>query len=85
MRLGACPRLSGLVLAALCRCGGCVSWPLSRPGCEAWVWFPTTPFVCPPPSFSLPHRLGRCSPGALPGPTRAVVGVCWGWVGGGGP
>ena len=28
------------------------------------------PFACPPPSFSLPRRLGRCSPGALPGPTR---------------
>ena len=25
MRLGACPRLSGLGLAALCRCGGCAS------------------------------------------------------------
>ena len=33
VRLGACPRLSGLGLAALCGCGGCVSWPLSRPGC----------------------------------------------------
>ena len=97
VRLGACPRLSGLGLAALCGCGGCVSWPLSRPGCGAGVWFPATPgwgllvvvcspaapFACPPPSFSLPRRLGRCSPGALPGPTRAVVGVRWGRVGGG--
>ena len=31
--LGACLRLSGLGLAALCGCGGCVSWPLSRLGC----------------------------------------------------
>ena len=84
VRLGACPRLSGLVLAALCWCGACVSWPLSRPGCGAWVSFPATPFVCPPPSFSLSRRLGRCSPGALPGPTWAVVGVRSGWVGGGG-
>ena len=85
-------------LAALCGCGGCMSWPLSRPGCGARMWFPATPgwgllvvvcspaapFACPPPSFSLLRRLGRCSPGALPGPTRAVVGVRWGWVGGGG-
>ena len=90
--LGACPRLSGRGLAALRGCGGCVSWPLSRPGCRVWVWFPATPgwgllvvvrppvapFACPPPSFSLPGRLGRCSPGALPGPSRL-----W-WVGGGG-
>ena len=61
---------------------GCVSWPLSRPGCGARVWFPATPFVSPPPSFSLPRRLGCCSPGALPGPTRAVVRLRWGWVGG---
>ena len=90
--LGACPRLSGRGLAALRGCGGCVSWPLSRPGCGVRVWFPATPgwgllvvvrppvapFACPPPSFSLPGRLGRCSPGALPGPSRL-----W-WVGGGG-
>ena len=70
VRLGACPRLSGLGLAALCGCGGCVSWPLSRPGCGARVWFPATPgwgllmvvcspdapFACPPSSFSLPRR-----------------------------
>ena len=94
--LGACPRLPGLGLAALCGSRGCVSRPLSRPGCGASVWFPATPgwgllvvvcspaapFACPPSSFSLPCRLGRCFPGALPGPTRAVVGVRWGWVGG---
>ena len=37
VRLGACPRLSGLGLAAPCGCGGCVSWPLSRLGCGVWV------------------------------------------------
>ena len=92
VRLGACPRLSGLGLAALCECGGCVSWPLSRPGCGVWVWFPATPgwgllvvmcppvapFACPPPFFSLPRCLGRCSPGALPGPSPL-------WWGGGVP
>ena len=92
VHLGACPRLSRLGLAALCWWGGCVSWPLSRPGCGVWVLFPAppgwgllvvcppaAPFACPPPSVSLPRRLGRCSPGALPGPSRL-----W-WVGGGGP
>ena len=53
VRLGACPRLSGLGLAALCACGGCVSWPLSCPGCGVWVWFPAPPdwgllVVCSP-------------------------------------
>ena len=32
VRLGASPRLPGLGFAALCGCGGCVSWPLSRLG-----------------------------------------------------
>ena len=93
VRLGACPHLSGLGFAALCGCGGCVSWSLSRPGRGAQLWFPATPgwgllvvlcspFACPPSSFSLPRRLARCSPGAVPGPARAVVGVRWGWVGG---
>ena len=72
VRLDACPRLSGLGLAALCGCGGCVSWPLPRPGCGVWVLFPAppgwgllvvcppaTPFACPPPSVSLLRRLGR--------------------------
>ena len=90
VRLGACSRLSGLGLAALCGCGGCVSWPFSRPGCGVWVGFPAppgwgllvvcppaAPFACPPPSVSLPRRLGQCSPGALPGPSWL-----W-WVGGG--
>ena len=43
VRLGACPRLSGLGLAALCGCGGCVSWPLFCLGCGVWVWFPAPP------------------------------------------
>ena len=90
VRLGACPRHSGLGLAALCGCRCCVSWPLSRLGCGVWVWFPAppgcgllvvcppaAPFACPPPSVSLTRRLGRCSPGAVPGPSRL-----W-WVGGG--
>ena len=95
--LGARPRLSGLGLAALCGCGGCMSWPLSRRGCGACVWLPATPgwgllvvvcspavpFACPPRSSSVPRRLSHCSPGALSGSSRAVVGVLWGWVGGG--
>ena len=95
VHLGARPRLSGLGSGALCGCGGCVSWPLSGPGCGAQVSFPATPpwgllvvmcspaapFACPPSSFLLPRRLRRCSPGALPGPTWVVVGVRSGWVG----
>ena len=38
---------------------------------------PAAAFACPPPSVSFPHRLGRCSPGAVPGLSRL-----W-WVGGG--
>ena len=97
VRLGACPRLSGLGLAALCGCGGCVSRSLACPGCGDWVWFPATPgwgllvavcspaapFACPPPSFFWLLRLACCPPGALSGTTRVVVGVRWGWVGGG--
>ena len=54
---------------------GCVSpgWGLLVVVCP-----PVAPFACPPPSFSSPRRFGRCSPGALPGPTRL-----W-WMGGGG-
>ena len=43
VRLGACPRLSGLGLAALCGCGSRVSWPLSCLGCGVWMWFPAPP------------------------------------------
>ena len=42
------------------------------------------PLCVPPPPSSLPRRLACCSPGALSGTTRAVVGVRWGWLGGGG-
>ena len=61
VRLGACPSLSGLGLAALCGCGGCVSWPLSRLGCVVprppWVGSdggvsPRRP-LCVPSSFCL--------------------------------
>ena len=92
VRLGACPRLSWLGLAALCGCGGCVSWPLSRPGCGVRVRFPTNPgrgllvVACPPaPLRALPRlSLYRVAWGGdllvpCPGPSRL-----W-WVGGGGP
>ena len=60
------------------------------PATDAWgllvvVCSPAAPFACPPPSLSWPRRLARCSPGALSRTTRAVAGVRWGWVGGGGP
>ena len=89
VRLGACPRLSGLGLATLLGCGSCALWSLGCPGCGAWVWFtatpgwgllvvvrsPAAPFcVPPPPSFSWPG-LACCCPGVLSGTTRAVVGV----------
>ena len=87
VRLGACPWLSGLGLAALCGSGGCVTWPLSRLGFVVprppWLGSvggvsPRRPLcVPPPPSVSFPRRLGRCSPGAVPGPSPL-----W-WVGGG--
>ena len=91
VRLGACPCLSGLGLAALCGCRGCVSWHLSHPGCGVRVWFsntpdwgllvvvcpPVAPFACPPRSSSLPRPMGRRSPRALPSPSQL-----W-WVGGG--
>ena len=86
VRLGACPRLSGLGLAALfgvgavCRGPSPVSavWFPAPPGWGLLVVCPpATPFACPPPSVSFSRRLGRCSPGAVPGPSRL-----W-WVGGG--
>ena len=87
VRLDACPRLSGLRLAALCGCGGCVSWPLSRLGCVVprppWLGSVGGVFPQPPPLRALPPlslfrvALGRCSPGAVPGPSRL-----W-WVAGG--
>ena len=85
VRLGACPRLSGLWLAALCGCGGCVLWSPATPGWDlvVAVCSPAAPFACPPPSFSWLRCLACCSPGALSGTTRAVVGVWLGWDGGG--
>ena len=89
VRLGACPRLSGLWFGGPVWVRGlCVVAPLpprlwgpgAGPRCP-WLGFVAggvspRPFACPPPSYSLPRRLGQCSPNALPGPTRL-----W-WVGG---
>ena len=85
VRLGACPRLSGRGLAALFSVGAVCRGPSP----VSAVWFPAppgwgllvvcppaAPFACPPPSVSFPCRLGRCFPGAVPGPSRL-----W-WVGG---
>ena len=86
VRLGACPRLSGRGLAALfgvgavCRGPSPVSavWFPAPPGWGLLVVCPpAAPFACPPPAVSFPCRLGRCFPGAVPGPSRL-----W-WVGGG--
>ena len=47
--------------------------------------FPRRPLWVPPLLFLFAASLGALFPWcALPGPTRAVVGVWWGWVGGGG-
>ena len=48
--------------------------------------FPRRPLCVPspPPSFSLPRRLARFSPGTLSGSNRAMVGVRWCLLGGGG-
>ena len=84
--LGACPRLFGRGLAALFGVGAvcCGPSPVSAvwfPAPPGWgllvVCPPAAPFACPPPSVSFPCRLGRCFPGAVPGPSRV-----W-WVGGG--
>ena len=42
------------------------------------------PLACSPRSSPWLRCLACCSPGACSGATRAVVGVRWGWVGGGG-
>ena len=86
VRLGACPRLSGRGFAALFSVGAVCRGPSP----VSAVWFPAppgwgllvvcppvAPFACPAPSVSFPCRLGRCFPGAVPGPSRL-----W-WVGGG--
>ena len=67
-------------VGAVCRGPSPVSavWFPAPPGLGLLlVCPPTVPFACPPPSVSFPRRLGRCSPGAVPGPSRL-----W-WVGGG--
>ena len=83
---GCLPRLSWRGLAALfgvgavCRGPSPVSavWFPAPPGWGLLVVCPpAAPFACPPPSVSFPCRLGRCFPGAVPGPSRL-----W-WVGGG--
>ena len=67
-------------VGAVCRGPSPVSavWFPAPPG---WgllvVCSPAAPFACPPPSVPFPCRLGQCSPGAVPGPSRL-----W-WVGGG--
>ena len=71
MRLGACPRLYGLGLAALCGCGGCVSWPLSRLGCVVprppWLGSvggvsPRRPLCVPSPLCLFSASLGAVFP-----------------------
>ena len=57
---------------------GCGSPPLLAGVC--W-WWCVPPLHALPLSFSLPGRLARCSPRAVPGPVRAVVGVRWGRLG----
>ena len=67
-------------VGAVCRGPSPVS-AVSFPAPPGWgllvVCPPAAPFACPPPSVSLPRRLGRCSPGAVPGPS-----LLW-WSGGG--
>ena len=69
--LGTCPRLSGLVFAALCEPRGCVLWPLSPPRCGAQVWFPAAPFFVSSPLFLFAASLGVLSPWCL---VRAYLG-----------
>ena len=67
-------------VGAVCRGPSPVSavWFSAPPGWGLLVVCPpAAPFACPPPSVPFPCRLGRCSPGAMPGPSRL-----W-WVGGG--
>ena len=83
LRQGACPRVSGFGLAALCGCGGCVSWPLSRLGCVVprppWLGSvggvsPCRP-LCVPSSFCLfSASLGAVFPWCRARAFPAVVG-----------
>ena len=89
VRLGACPRISGLGLVALCGCGGCVLWPLSRLGCGVWVWFPAPlAGVCwwcvppPPPLRALPPlSFCRVAWGGVPLVPCPGLPGCGGWGG----
>ena len=83
VRLGACPRLSGLGLAALCRCGGCMSWPLSRLACVVprplWLGFvggvsPRRPLCVPSPLCLFSALLGAVFPWCRARAFPAVVG-----------
>ena len=66
-------------VGAVCRGPSPVSavWFPAPPGWGLLVACPpAAPSACPPPFVSFPRRLGRCSPGAVPGPSPL-----W-WVGG---
>ena len=90
VRLGACPRLCGLDLPAMCECGGCVSWSLSPlavgPGCGSppllagvCCWW------CVPPLRALPLlSLCRVAWRAVPlVPCPGLPRLWWVCVGGG--
>ena len=67
-------------VGAVCRGPAPISavWFPAPPGWGLLVVCPpAAPFACPPPSVPFLRCLGRCSPGAVPGPSRL-----W-WVGGG--
>ena len=83
VRLGACPRLSGLGLAALCGCGGCVSWPLFPLGCVVprppWLGSvggvsPRRPLCVPSPLCLFSASLGAVFPWCRARAFLAVVG-----------
>ena len=77
----------------LCVVVPCLSWLRglgvvprhSWPGSGGGGAFPRRPLACSPPAFSWLCCLECYSSGVLSGTTWAVVGVRWGWVGGGGP
>ena len=72
-------------LPALAVGPGCGSAPFLAGVCWWWCVPPPPPLRAPPPFFFWLRRLACSSPGALSGTTRAVVGLRWGWLGGGGP
>ena len=92
---GCLPRLSGLGSAALWVWGLCFVVPrqswlngLGAVPRHSWLGsgggsaFPC-PLACSTPSSTWLRCLACCSPGACSGTTRAMVGLRWGWVGGG--